>query len=369
MMPDSATIPRSAQRRGSRVTAGLVQALAQPQPEKPSLAESHAQRLELDTLTAQWQRALDSDQRALAAATAARSLPAHELAARQRQLRLERPEVAASLARLARVAGVRPTPWLPSGPVTTTSLGLPAGVKAGLFDLDGVLTDSGVFHAWAWGEVFDELLLRLSEKIGWHFIPFDRVSDYRAYIEGRPRLDGVHAFLLARGIRLPEGRVDDPADAETAHGLARRKGEVVERGLRRGAVNAVAGARRYLEAAGFAGLGRATVSASASTLAILEQARLGSLVETRIDAALISAEQLRSPPAPDFLIVACRHLGVRPDEAVYFTHTPAGVAAAHTARIAVVGVGDEDQRELLSGFGAERTVSSLSALLDSKVLR
>jgi beta-phosphoglucomutase-like phosphatase (HAD superfamily) len=179
----------------------------------------------------------------------------------------------------------------------------------------------------------------------------------------------VHAFLLARGIRLPEGRVDDAADSDTAHGLARRKGDVVERGLRRGAVDAVAGARRYLEAAGYAGLVRATVSASASTLAILEQARLGSLVEMRIDAALISAERLRSPPAPDFLIAACRHLGVRPGEAVYFTHTPAGVAAAHTAGIGVVGVGDEDQMELLSGFGAERTVSSLSALLDSKVLR
>jgi hypothetical protein len=228
------------------------------------------QRLELDTVAAHWQRALDADERALAAAAAARSLPAPELAVRRRQLKSERLQVAALLGRLARVAAVRPIPWLPSGPVTTRSLGLSAGVKAGLFDLDGVLTDSGVFHAWAWGEVFDEFLLRLSETTGWHFIPFDRVSDYRAYIEGRSRLDGVHAFLHGRGIHLPEGRVDDPADADTAHGLARRKGEVVERGLHRGAVNAVAGARRYLEAAGYAGLGRAAVSASASTLAILQ---------------------------------------------------------------------------------------------------
>jgi len=334
-----------------------------------STAESPARRIELDTVSAQWQRALDSDQRALTAATAARSLPAAELAARQRGLTAERQEVAALLASLARVAGVRPAPWLPAGPVTTTSLGLPAGVKACLFDLDGVLTDSGVFHAWAWGEVFDEFLLRLSQKIGWQFIPFDRVTDYRAYIEGQPRLDGVHAFLHARGIRLPEGRADDPADADTAHGLARRRGEVVERGLRRGTVNAVAGARRYLEAVGYAGLGRAAVSASASTLVILEQARLASLVETRIDAAVISAEQLRAPPAPDYLLIACGHLGVNPDEAVYFTHTPAGIAAAHVAGIAVVGVGDEATRELLSGFGAERTASSLRALLDSRVLR
>src|SRR4029453_4141206 len=105
MMSDSATIPRSAQRRGSRVTAGLVQALAQPQPEKPSTGEARAQGPGVATRAAQWQRALDSDQRALAAAMAARSLPAHELADRQRQLRLERLGVAALLARLARVAG------------------------------------------------------------------------------------------------------------------------------------------------------------------------------------------------------------------------------------------------------------------------
>ncbi len=90
-------------------------------------------------------------------------------------------------------------------------------LSAGLFDLEGVLTDSGVLHAWAWGEVFDEFLLRLTEKAGWHFIPFDRSADYSDYIDGRPRLEGVHAFLGSRGVRLPEGRVDDPAEADTAH--------------------------------------------------------------------------------------------------------------------------------------------------------
>jgi len=353
-------------RRGREATSSRPRAAPRPRLVNRPPAESPLQRLELDAVTAQWQRALDADERALAAAAV--SLPAPEVARRQRDLRLERLEVARSLARLARAAAVQPVPWLPSGPVTTRSLGLPDWVKAGLFDLDGVITDSGVFHAWAWGEVFDEFLLRMSERTGWHFIPFDRVSEYRAYLAVRPRLDGIHAFLHARGIRLPEGREDDPADADTAHGLARRKGQMDERGLHRGAVNAVAGARRYLEAAGYAGLGRAAVSASANTLAILEQARLAGLVEARIDASVISEEQLRSLPAPDFLLCACRQLGVLPDEAVYFTHTPGGVAAAHGAGIAVVGVGDEAERELLSGFGSERTVSSLRSLLEPRLL-
>ena len=332
-----------------------------------SLAAPPVHRLELDTLASQWQRALDAAQKALAAAAV--SLTAPELGRRQRELRLERREVAESLARIARAAGVRPVPWLSPVPVTARALGLPAGTRAGLFDLDGVLTDSGVLHAWAWGEVFDEFLLRLSEKTGWHFIPFGRVADYRAYIDGRPRLEGVHAFLRSRGIRLPEGRADEPAGADTAYGLARRKGEVLDRGLHHQGVSAVAGARRYLEAAGHAGLTRAVVSASASTLPMLERAGLASLVEMRIDAEVISAEELRSPPAPDLLLSACRGLGVRPDEAVYFTHSAAGVAAGRAAGVAVIGVGDETQRELLSGFGAGRTVTALSALLDLQILR
>ena len=347
---------------------GRTGAVAVPRrTEALSLAAPPVRRLELDTLASQWQRALDSAQKALAAAAV--SLTAPELVSRRRELTLERREVAESLGRMARAAGVRPLPWLSPVPVTASSLGLPAGIRAGLFDLDGVLTDSGLLHASAWGEVFDEFLLRLSEKTGWHFIPFDRVADYRAYIEGRPRLEGVHAFLRSRGIRLPEGRADEPAGADTAYGLARRKGEVLDRGLHHQGVSAAAGARRYLEAAGHAGLTRAVVSASASTLPMLERAGLASLVEMRVDAQVISAEELRSPPAPDLLVAACRGLSVRPNDAVYFTHSAAGVAAGKSAGVAVIGVGDETQRQLLSGFGAERTATALSALLDPRILR
>ena len=211
-------------------------------------------------------------------------------------------------------------------------LGLPATVRACLFDLEGVLTDSAVLHALAWGEVFDDFLLRLADKTGWQFIPFDRDSDYRTYLDGRPRLEGVHAFLDSRGIRLPEGRPDDPERMPTPpRGLARRKGEALARCLRQRGVTALAGARRYLEVAGQAGLARAVVSASASTLPMLELAGLATLVEERVDADVIRAEGLRARPAPDLLLVACRRLGVRPEEAVTFTHSAAGVAAGHAA--------------------------------------
>jgi beta-phosphoglucomutase-like phosphatase (HAD superfamily) len=150
--------------------------------------------------------------------------------------------------------------------------------------------------------------------------------------------------------------------------LAARKGDALARGLQQRGVTALAGARRYLEAAGHAGLKRAVISASSTTLPMLELAGLAALVEVRIDAEVLNAESLRSRPAPDLLLVACRRLGVRPVEAVTFTHSAAGVAAGDAARLAVVGVGDGAQGELLRGFGAERVVPAVSALLDPCLL-
>jgi beta-phosphoglucomutase-like phosphatase (HAD superfamily) len=324
-----------------------------------------AHKLELDSAASHWQLALDAAQHALTAA--AGSLPPREVERRRRTLGRERQETAAMLAQLAYVTGVRPVPWLSPVPVSARMLGLSDSVRGCLFDLDGVLTDSAVLHSWAWGEVFDEFLMRLSEKAGRHFIPFDRNADYRAYIDGRPRLEGVHAFLDSRGIRIPEGRLNDPAPAESALGLARRKGEVLARGLHERGVTALTGARRYLEAAGRAGLERAVLSASTSTVPMLELAGLTTLVEEYVGAEVMRDESLRARPAPDLLLVACRRLGIRAEEAVTFTHSAAGVVAGRTAGLTVIGVADGAQRELLQSSGAQRVVPSLGVLLDPQL--
>jgi beta-phosphoglucomutase family hydrolase len=247
-------------------------------------------------------------------------------------------------------------------------LGLPAEVEACLFDLDGVLTDSAVLHAQAWADVFDEFLMKVAERAGRHFIPFDSRADYRAYIDGRPRLEGVHAFLASRGIALPEGRSSDGPQAETAYGLATRKGEILAGQLRRSGVTALRGARRYLQATGYAGVSRGVISASANTRSMLELAELASLAEVSVDADEIRAGGLRSRPAPDVLLTACRNLGVAPENAVTFTYSAAGVAAGHAAGMAVIGVGSGVQGVLLSGFGADRVVSGLHVLLDRRLV-
>ena len=321
--------------------------------------------LELDTVTLRWQRAFDASDHALAAA--GDLLPAAALQQERRALTHDRQQTAAMLALLARLADVHPTPWLSPFPVSAKMLGLAPTVRACVFDLDGVLTDSGALHAHAWAEAFDGFLLRVAEQAGWQFVPFDRSADYRTYLDGRPRLEGAHAFLASRGIQLPEGHPDDPAGADTAYGLARRKSEALTHGLSLRGVNAIGGARRYLEAGGFAGLGRGVVSASTRTSPMLELAGLGALIEEHVDADVIRAQGLRSRPAPDLLLAACSRLGVRPEDAVTFTHSPAGVAAGHAAGLTVIGVGTGEQAELLHGFGAEAVVPGLSALLDRRL--
>jgi beta-phosphoglucomutase-like phosphatase (HAD superfamily) len=260
----------------------------------------------------------------------------------------------------------QPAPWLSPTPVTNAMLGLPSTVRACLFDVEGVLTDSSRLHSWAWGEVFDDFLSRLCETSGRPAIPFDRITDYRDHVEGRSRLEGIHAFLASRGIHVPDGRPDESAGADTAYGLARRKGELLERRLRERGVTALPGARRYLEAARRVGLHRAVVYESTSTLPMLEQSGLAVLIDARIDAAVIGAEGLRSRPAPDLLFAACRHLDVPAAHAVTFTSSAAGVVAGRRADMLTVGVGDPG-RDTLADFGADWVIPSLGALLDQRL--
>lgn len=310
--------------------------------------------IELDAVADEWQHAFDAAASALDAATL--ELSPDEVRARRHALAVERADTERDLGLLATALGTGHAPWLSATPVRPHALGLPDHIRACVFDLEGVLTDSGTVQAAAWAEVFDDLLLRLSERPGRRFVPFDRDVDYRAYLEGRPRFEGIELFLQGRGIQL---------SAESAQRLARRKSEVLARTVRRRGINALPGARRYLEAAGRAGLGRAVVSSSARTLPMLELADLDSLVEARVDAEQIAAGELRSRPAPDVPLRACELLAVPPERAAAVVHTLDGIAAGRAAGLVVIGVGvDEDTQERLRAFGADVVVGGLEALLD-----
>src|SRR5919206_4343379 len=148
-------------------------------------------------------------------------------------------------------------------------LGLPRGLRACLFDLDGVLTRTATVHAAAWKEMFDEYLRRRSDETGEPFVPFDTHADYDRYVDGKKRADGVRSFLASRGITLPEGTPTDLPTVSTVHGLGNRKNELVLAKMATG-VEVYPGSVRYVEAVKEAGLKRAVVSSSANTKAVLK---------------------------------------------------------------------------------------------------
>ena len=149
-------------------------------------------------------------------------------------------------------------------------LGLPTGIRVCLFDLDGVLTDTAAVHAAAWKEMFDEFLRAYSAQQGIPFAPFDARAEYDAFVDGKPRVDGVRDFLASRGITLPEGTPNDPPSTTTVNGLGNRKNAAVQHRIRTEGVHVFEGSRRYLQAAEQAGLRRAVVSSSANTREVLD---------------------------------------------------------------------------------------------------
>ncbi|MGZ4313931.1 MAG: HAD family hydrolase, partial [Solirubrobacteraceae bacterium] len=175
-------------------------------------------------------------------------------------------------------------------------LGLPDGVTACLFDLDGVLTQTAKVHAAAWKQMFDEYLRARAEKTGETFREFDIESDYNEYVDGKPRYDGVRSFLASRNIELPEGSPSDPPDAETICGLGNRKNELVLKLIREQGVEPYEGSVRYVKAARDAGLRRAVVSSSANCKDVLMAAGIDELFEARIDGIIAAEQHLKGKP-------------------------------------------------------------------------
>jgi beta-phosphoglucomutase family hydrolase len=242
-------------------------------------------------------------------------------------------------------------------------IGLPDQVSALLFDLDGVLTGTAELHREAWKQTFDEFLRK---RDGANFAPFTD-HDYVAHVDGRPRADGVRAFLLSRDISLPEGKDDDSGDTQTVNGLGNRKNVLVLRIIEERGVNPYAGSVRYLEAAKAAGLKIAVVTSSANGAKVLDAADLTKFVEARIDGLVLKRDNLRGKPAPDSFLAGAKALGVAPENAAVFEDALAGVEAGKAGGFGyVVGVNRADQADDLRTHGADIVVDDLAELLGDK---
>ena len=246
-------------------------------------------------------------------------------------------------------------------------LDLPSGITTCLFDLDGVLTQTAKIHAQAWKQMFDDFLHDWSERTGEPFEPFDRPTDYDEYVDGKPRLDGVHSFLQSRGIDVPMGSPSDAPEEDTVHALGTRKNNLVLDLIQEQGVEPYAGSVTFVERARDQGLRRAVVSSSTNCREVLVAAGIEHLFEVRVDGTVAEREGLAGKPAPDTFLAGARAFDAEPAEAAVFEDAQAGVQAGRAGDFGwVVGVDRTGQAEALRQRGADVVVEDLAELLERR---
>jgi beta-phosphoglucomutase family hydrolase len=233
-----------------------------------------------------------------------------------------------------------------------------------LLDLDGVITDTASIHAACWKQVFDEYLQKRATQRGEAFRPFDIATDYRLYVDGEPRYDGVRDFLASRGIRLPEGSPDDSPQAETVDGLGNRKNDLVNKIIEEKGVEPYEGSVELIHQLRHRGFKIAVVTSSQNCTAVLKAAKLDGFFDAQVDGNVIHAQHLAGKPAPDSYLTAAKLLGVEPARAVVIEDALSGVAAGSNGKFGlVIGVARKGNADELRRHGAHLAVNDLGELV------
>ncbi|MDF2460367.1 MAG: pgmB [Nitrospira sp.] len=236
--------------------------------------------------------------------------------------------------------------------------------KAALFDLDGVVTKTAVVHAHAWQQLFDAYLKTYARRTGRAFEPFDIKYDYRTYVDGKPRYEGVKSFLESRGIDLPWGNPDDGPEEDTIYGLGNKKDGYFETQLREKGVIVYEGTVKFLRVVRSRGIKTAVVSSSKHCKEVLEVVGLTMLFDTRVDGIELQRLRLRGKPAPDTFWEASRRLGVEPPQAIVIEDAQVGVAAGRAGGFGlVIALDRQRQAEVLRQHGADIVTEDLAELL------
>jgi alpha,alpha-trehalase len=231
-----------------------------------------------------------------------------------------------------------------------------------LVDLDGVVTKTADVHAAAWKRLFDEVLRRRAARSAQDFRPFTE-ADYRSYVDGRPRYEGVRSFLAARGITLPYGSPEDDPGEETICGLGNRKNGYFLRHMEENGVEVFEATVDFIRRARARGMRAALVTSSENGAAVLEAAGLPDLFDVRVDGTDIVRLGLAGKPAPDTFLEAARRLGVAPERSVVVEDAVSGVQAGRAGGFGlVVGVGAGDGAGELLRNGADLVVRDLGEM-------
>jgi len=229
-----------------------------------------------------------------------------------------------------------------------------------LFDLDGVLTATAQVHERCWKRVFDEYL---SSSVASHenrSRPFELPQDYRQYVDGKPRYDGVRSFLSSRGVWLPDGTPADPPTAGTICGLGNKKSLLFTEVIQSEGVavypDAVALARHLRER----NIKLGVVSSSRHCESILTTVGLQDCFSLRVDGVVAEKVGLAGKPSPETFVYAARESGVEPASSVVVEDALVGVRAAKQGGFGlVVGIDRTEGQIDLAKSGADVVVTDL----------
>jgi len=232
-----------------------------------------------------------------------------------------------------------------------------------VFDLDGVITRTADVHASAWKTVFDDFLLAYSSRKERPFVPFNILDDYREYVDGKPRYEGVSSFLQARDIHLPWGSPSDPNDSETVCGLGNRKNRAFLQALSSEGVTVFPSSLELIRHLRNAGFKTGVVSSSRNCGEVLKAAAIEELFDVRVDGLDLDDPDMKGKPEPDMFVEACHRLSQSTARAVGIEDATAGVKAIRSAGYGlVIGVARHDDKQSLKNNGADLVISDLGEL-------
>ena len=219
-----------------------------------------------------------------------------------------------------------------------------------LFDLDGVITPTALIHEKAWADLFAP----------WGFTN----ADYLAYVDGRPRYDGVRTFLASRDVHLPEGDPSDPPGDDTVCALGNRKDEMFNAVLARDGIAAYPGSIAVMDHLDSLSIPSAIVSSSKNARTVLRAAGIEARFQAVVDGNTLVEQHLAGKPDPAMFVHAAECLDVAPARSAVVEDAISGVAAGHAGRFGlVIGVDRGGNREALGAAGADLVVDDLGETL------
>ena len=190
-------------------------------------------------------------------------------------------------------------------------------IKGFLFDLDGVIVDTAVFHFQAWR--------RLAQKLGGDF-----TEEQNEQLKGVSRVDSLNKIIEWTGATV--------SDEEFQSLMVEKNEWYLELVQGLGPQDALPGALNFLQTAYDQGVRIALGSASKNAPMILEKLGITPLFTAIIDGNNV----VNGKPHPEVFLKGAEALGLEPSECVVFEDSIAGVQAAKTGGMSSVGIGDAE---------------------------